>query len=157
LAPEVETFRGPVSPSALGTTLIHEHVFVGHPELDLDLPHPEWCEDVAVAKAAAGFERLWDLGVRTVVDLTVLGGEILLVAGSSGSGKSTLLRAANGLVPHATGGRFSGEVVAFGRSTLAHPPRALADVVGFVHQDPEAAWNWWSLSRKPLAGVSLHC
>ena len=72
------------------------------------------------------------------VDLTVRGGEILLVAGSSGSGKSTLLRAANGLVPHATGGRFSGEVVAFGRSTRQHPPRALADVIGFVHQDPEA-------------------
>ncbi|HUP84939.1 MAG TPA: ATP-binding cassette domain-containing protein [Acidimicrobiales bacterium] len=72
------------------------------------------------------------------VDLEVRDGEILLVAGSSGSGKSTLLRAANGLVPHATGGRFSGEVVAFGRSTRSHPPRALADVVGFVHQDPEA-------------------
>ena len=72
------------------------------------------------------------------VDLTVRSGEVLLVAGPSGSGKSTLLRAANGLVPHATGGRFSGEVVSFGRSTSAHPPRALADVVGFVHQDPEA-------------------
>ena len=72
------------------------------------------------------------------VDLEVRAGEVLLVAGSSGSGKSTLLRAANGLVPHATGGRFAGEVVAFGRSTREHPPRALADVVGFVHQDPEA-------------------
>ena len=70
---EVQTFRGPVSSSALGTTLIHEHVFVGHPELDLDLPHPEWCEDVAIETAVAGLERLWDLGVRTVVDLTVLG------------------------------------------------------------------------------------
>ena len=70
---EVQTFRGPVSSSALGTTLIHEHVFVGHPELDLDLPHPEWSEDVAIETAVAGLERLWDLGVRTVVDLTVLG------------------------------------------------------------------------------------
>ncbi len=72
------------------------------------------------------------------VDLEIRAGEILLVAGTSGSGKSTLLRAANGLVPHATGGRFSGNVTAFGRSTRDHPPRALADVVGFVHQDPEA-------------------
>jgi energy-coupling factor transport system ATP-binding protein len=72
------------------------------------------------------------------VDLEVRAGEVLLIAGSSGSGKSTLLRAANGLVPHATGGRFSGDVTAFGRSTRTHPPRALADVVGFVHQDPEA-------------------
>lgn len=72
------------------------------------------------------------------VDLEVLAGEILLVVGSSGSGKSTLLRAANGLVPHSTGGRFAGDVVAFGRSTRSHRPRELADVVGFVHQDPEA-------------------
>ena len=72
------------------------------------------------------------------IDLDVRAGEILLVVGSSGSGKSTLLRAANGIVPHSTGGRFGGEVVAFGRSTRTHAPRELADVVGFVHQDPEA-------------------
>ena len=73
LAGEVQTFRGPVPAESLGTTLIHEHVFVGHPELDLNLPHPEWREDDAVESAVAGFERLWDLGVRTVVDLTVPG------------------------------------------------------------------------------------
>jgi energy-coupling factor transport system ATP-binding protein len=70
--------------------------------------------------------------------LTVEPGELLLVVGSSGSGKSTLLRTVNGLVPHASGGRFSGEVVVFGRSTRSHHPRELADVVGFVAQDPEA-------------------
>ena len=70
---EVQTFSGPAAPGDLGTTLIHEHVFVGHPELDLDLPHPEWCEDVAIETAVAGLERVWELGVRTVVDLTVLG------------------------------------------------------------------------------------
>jgi phosphotriesterase-related protein len=70
---EVHTFRGPVPAGDLGTTLIHEHVFVGHPELDVNLPHPEWSEDGAVEAAVAGLERLWDLGVRTVVDLTVLG------------------------------------------------------------------------------------
>jgi len=70
---EVQTFRGGVLAEDLGTTLIHEHVFVGHPELDLNLPHPEWCEDAAIEAAVVGFERLWDLGVRTVVDLTVLG------------------------------------------------------------------------------------
>ena len=70
---EVQTFSGPAAPGDLGTTLIHEHVFVGHPELDLDLPHPEWCEDVAIETAVAGLERVWQLGVRTVVDLTVLG------------------------------------------------------------------------------------
>jgi energy-coupling factor transport system ATP-binding protein len=72
------------------------------------------------------------------VDLDVRLGEILLVLGPSGSGKSTLLRATNGLVPHATGGRFRGDVIAFDRSTRDHRPRDLADVIGFVHQDPEA-------------------
>ncbi|HUF83100.1 MAG TPA: ABC transporter ATP-binding protein, partial [Acidimicrobiia bacterium] len=72
------------------------------------------------------------------VDLDVAPGEVLLVIGSSASGKSTLLRAANGLVPHSSGGRFTGDVVAFGRSTRSHHPRELADVVGFVAQDPEA-------------------
>ncbi|MBM3676226.1 MAG: ABC transporter ATP-binding protein, partial [Actinobacteria bacterium] len=72
------------------------------------------------------------------VDLDVHAGEILLVVGSSGSGKSTLLRAANGIVPHSTGGRFGGDVTVFGRSTRTHLPRELADVIGFVHQDPEA-------------------
>ncbi|MSO79260.1 MAG: energy-coupling factor ABC transporter ATP-binding protein [Acidimicrobiia bacterium] len=78
-----------------------------------------------------------DLALREV-DFEVAPGEILLVVGSSGSGKSTLLRCANGLVPHSSGGRFSGDVIAFGRSTRSHHPRELADVVGFVGQDPEA-------------------
>jgi len=72
------------------------------------------------------------------VDLQLDDGEIALLVGPSGSGKSTLLRTTNGLVPHSSGGRFRGEVLVFGRSTRTNRPRDLADVVGFVHQDPEA-------------------
>ncbi len=72
------------------------------------------------------------------VDLELDPGDVAVVVGSSGSGKSTFLRTVNGLVPHTSGGRFAGEVVVDGRSTRDHPPRDLADVVGFVHQDPEA-------------------
>ena len=72
------------------------------------------------------------------VSVDIEAGEVVVVAGSSGSGKSTFLRAANGLVPHVSGGRLAGEVEVFGRSTRRHPPRKLADLVGFVHQDPEA-------------------
>lgn len=72
------------------------------------------------------------------IDLDVHTGEILLMTGPSGSGKSTLLRMANGLVPHSTGGRLTGDVITAGRSVRTHRPRDLADVVGFVHQDPEA-------------------
>ncbi|MBI2708309.1 MAG: ATP-binding cassette domain-containing protein [Actinobacteria bacterium] len=72
------------------------------------------------------------------VDLAVDEGDVVLVAGDSGSGKSTLLRSTNGLVPHTSGGRFSGDVMVGERSTRDNRPRDLADVVGFVHQDPEA-------------------
>ena len=64
--------------------------------------------------------------------------DIHLVVGESGSGKSTLLRSVNGLVPHTSGGRFWGAVTVAGRSTTTHLPRDLADIVGFVHQDPNA-------------------
>jgi energy-coupling factor transport system ATP-binding protein len=64
-------------------------------------------------------------------------GEFLLVCGPSGAGKSTFLRLLNGLVPHFYGGRFAGSVRLWGRDTLAHQPRDLADLVGFVFQDPE--------------------
>jgi energy-coupling factor transport system ATP-binding protein len=66
------------------------------------------------------------------VDLHVPEGELCAVIGTTGSGKSTLLRAVNGLVPHFTGGHLQGRVEVHGRSTAAHPPRELADVVGYV-------------------------
>jgi energy-coupling factor transport system ATP-binding protein len=70
------------------------------------------------------------------VDLHVAEGELTLVVGETGSGKTTLLRAVNGLVPHFTGGVLAGRVVVNGRDTRTHPPRELADVVGYVGQDP---------------------
>jgi energy-coupling factor transport system ATP-binding protein len=74
------------------------------------------------------------------VDLTVPEGELALVVGRTGSGKTTLLRAVNGLVPHFSGGTLSGRVVVDGRDTRDHRPRDLADVVGFVGQDPLAGF-----------------
>ena len=69
----IETFTGPVAGEHVGMTLIHEHVFAMQPELDVNLPHPEWHEEEAIETAVAGFNRLYELGVRTVVDLTVPG------------------------------------------------------------------------------------
>lgn len=74
--------------------------------------------------------------VLSDVDLVVPEGELCLVVGRTGSGKSTLLRAANGLVPHFSGGELTGRVLVAGRDTRDHPPRELADVVGLVAQDP---------------------
>jgi len=74
------------------------------------------------------------------VDLALGEGELCVVVGPTGSGKTTLLRAVNGLVPHFTGGRLSGEVLVDGRSTREFPPRELADVVGMVGQNPAASF-----------------
>ncbi|MEI7771466.1 MAG: ABC transporter ATP-binding protein, partial [Chloroflexales bacterium] len=70
--------------------------------------------------------------------LSIAEGEFLLVCGPSGAGKSSFLRLLNGLVPHFYGGRFSGGVRLWGRDTLQHQPRDMADLVGFVFQDPES-------------------
>ena len=70
------------------------------------------------------------------VNLVIPEGELCLVVGRTGSGKTTLLRAINGLVPHFSGGTLSGRVVVDGRDTREHRPRDLADIVGFVGQDP---------------------
>lgn len=74
------------------------------------------------------------------VDLVVPAGTFALVLGATGAGKSTLLRAANGLVPHFSGGTFQGRVHVAGRNTVEYAPRRLADVVGFVPQDPAASF-----------------
>ena len=73
------------------------------------------------------------------VDFVVPEGELCLVVGETGSGKSTLLRMVNGLVPRFSGGLLTGTVTVGGRSTAVVPPRELADVIGFVGQDPAAA------------------
>jgi energy-coupling factor transport system ATP-binding protein len=65
-------------------------------------------------------------------------GEFVLVVGPSGVGKSTFLRSLNGLVPHFYGGTWAGRVAVLGRDPLVETPRGMADLVGFVFQDPEA-------------------
>jgi energy-coupling factor transport system ATP-binding protein len=74
------------------------------------------------------------------VELTIPEGEFVLVIGRTGSGKSTLLKAINGLVPHFTGGTLAGRVSVDGRDTRTNPPRELADLVGYVGQDPLAGF-----------------
>lgn len=73
MARSVPTFTGEVSADDLGVTLIHEHVFVTDPELDINMPHPEWDERAWIERAVQTLTSLFDRGVRTVVDLTVVG------------------------------------------------------------------------------------
>jgi energy-coupling factor transport system ATP-binding protein len=74
------------------------------------------------------------------VNLDIPEGELCVVVGETGTGKSTLLRAINGLVPHFSGGTLAGTVTVEGRSTRDNRPRDLADVVGFVGQNPLASF-----------------
>jgi energy-coupling factor transport system ATP-binding protein len=71
------------------------------------------------------------------VTLSLLPGELVVLAGGSGAGKSTLLGVANGLVPHFHGGAFTGTAVVAGRDTRRNGPGELAAAVGSLFQDPE--------------------
>ena len=73
----VETVRGPVAAEDLGTSLLHEHVFIASPEGIANHNHtwgaPWWDEEERVAAAIADLQELRDLGVRTIVDPTAFG------------------------------------------------------------------------------------
>jgi phosphotriesterase-related protein len=68
----VETVRGPVDSGALGTTLMHEHVFVLTADVQANYPD-RWDEERAVAEAVGKLAALADVGVNTIVDPTVVG------------------------------------------------------------------------------------
>jgi phosphotriesterase-related protein len=69
---QVETARGPVDADRLGTTLMHEHVFVLNEEIRLNYPG-DWDEEARVADAAGKLNALRQRGCDTIVDPTVLG------------------------------------------------------------------------------------
>jgi phosphotriesterase-related protein len=98
----VETFRGPVDPDRLGVTLIHEHIFVRNPELELNLPDGEWDPSAAVETAVEGLTDLYERGIRTVVDLTVpgLGRDVRLVARVAGRVPIHLIAATGWYTPN---------------------------------------------------------
>jgi phosphotriesterase-related protein len=67
----VNTVRGPIKGDDLGSTLMHEHVFVLSPEIEKT--SAEWDEEGAQATAVQRLRELKDHGVDTIVDLTVIG------------------------------------------------------------------------------------
>ena len=71
----VETARGPIPVSAMGTTLMHEHVFITSPEIMQNWPdYPEGFEDeVRIADAIEQLTLAQNSGVQTIVDCTVIG------------------------------------------------------------------------------------
>jgi len=69
----VQTARGPIDSSQLGTTLMHEHVFVLDPELLQNYPGEWGSDDQRIADAVTRMNDLKATGVDTIVDLTVTG------------------------------------------------------------------------------------
>lgn len=79
--PTVETVRGPVPVADLGTTLMHEHVFVLSADSQASWPG-EFDEAAEVAGAVRQLRELRAAGVTTIVDPTVegLGRDVARVA-----------------------------------------------------------------------------
>lgn len=70
----VNTLRGPVEGTRLGTTLMHEHLMARNPELEQNIVHPEYDEAAIFERARKSLTSLHlDKGIDTFVDLTVLG------------------------------------------------------------------------------------
>ncbi|HUC37675.1 MAG TPA: hypothetical protein VMR97_11210 [Acidimicrobiales bacterium] len=68
----INTVRGPVDAASLGTTLMHEHVFVLSPEVAANWP-TGWDRKARVVQAVERLQELAAAGVSTIVDLTVVG------------------------------------------------------------------------------------
>jgi phosphotriesterase-related protein len=69
--PQVNTVLGPVDGARLGSTLMHEHIFVLSPEIEKTAD--EWDEEAERARAVARLRDLNQHGIDTLVDLTVVG------------------------------------------------------------------------------------
>ena len=67
----VETVRGAMAVDGLGTTLMHEHVFVLTPDVMQNYGH-EWDEQDQVADAVRQLQALKDAGVDGIVEPTVM-------------------------------------------------------------------------------------
>jgi phosphotriesterase-related protein len=71
--PQVQTVRGPVDTADLGTTLMHEHIFVLTADVQQNYPEEWGSEEERVADAVRRLTELAGRGVRTIVDPTVIG------------------------------------------------------------------------------------
>ncbi|WP_292377959.1 ABC transporter ATP-binding protein [Methanosarcina sp. UBA289] len=71
------------------------------------------------------------------INLRVEKGEFVLLTGPTGCGKSTLLKTLNGIIPHESGGTFSGSVKVKGLETTDSNQMEISKEVGLVFQNPD--------------------
>ena len=111
------------------------------------IEHPIVLDGVTITYPDASAPALRD------VSFAIAEGDLCVVVGRTGTGKSTLLGALNGLVPHFSGGTLTGSVRVGGRSTADFRPRELADVVGYVGQNPLAGFVTDNVSDEIAYGM----
>lgn len=76
-------------------------------------------------------------GLRNI-NLTIKGGECILLCGASGCGKTTVTRLINGLIPYFYTGDLYGEVNVCGMNIAETPMYCIAEKVGSVFQNPRS-------------------
>lgn len=116
----VESVTGPVDVDDLGRTLMHEHVFVVHSDMQADYPMPD--QDEQERFAVAQLHALREAGFTALVDLTVpgLGRDIKRVHRVAVAARFTIV-AATGIYTYNTMPAF------FALQLASHGPRYLED------------------------------
>jgi phosphotriesterase-related protein len=71
--PNINTVKGSIESAQLGTTLMHEHVFILTPEMAQNFPKDWGDEEQRIADAITRMNELKSRGVDSIVDLTVIG------------------------------------------------------------------------------------
>src|SRR5260221_1411570 len=70
---KIQTVNGPIDSASLGTTLMHEHVFVLSTEIEENFPDAWGDEERRITDAVTRLDELKSRGVDSLVDLTVIG------------------------------------------------------------------------------------
>jgi len=71
--PNINTVKGSIESAQLGTTLMHEHVFILTPEIAQNFPKDWGDEEQRITEAITRMNELKSRGVDSIVDLTVIG------------------------------------------------------------------------------------
>jgi energy-coupling factor transport system ATP-binding protein len=79
-------------------------------------------------------------GTKTIegINLSIVRGEFVLIAGKSGSGKTTVVKCINGLIPYFHEGVLTGDVIIHGHNTRDMELHEIGSYTGSVFQDPRS-------------------
>lgn len=86
------------------------------------------------------------------INLSVSGGQLVLLCGRTGIGKTSLLKVLSRLIPEECEGDIRGDVIVNGQSISGMAIVDMAKAIGFVSQDPEAQIFHETVHREMLFG-----